>query len=98
MSLRSESDRIAVLLRSNAMGPGCVKRPELGFNGAQPMATGRQGYKPSVLLKLNYPLATKKDPNTPAAPVLDGLEDTASAVAAVRNLKACRQLAPPGAA
>jgi len=25
---------------------------ELGFDGAQPMATGRPGYKPSVLLKL----------------------------------------------
>ena len=25
---------------------------ELGFDGAQPMATGRPGYKPAVLLKL----------------------------------------------
>jgi transposase len=25
---------------------------ELGFDGAQPMATGRPGYRPAVLLKL----------------------------------------------
>jgi len=31
---------------------GALDLVELGFDGAQPMATGRPGYKPSVLLKL----------------------------------------------
>jgi hypothetical protein len=43
---------------------------ELGFDGAQPMATGRPGYKPAVLLKLYIYGYLNRPRCGPEAPVL----------------------------